>query len=79
MPIITCLGSDNIPRLRMGVGEKPHPSYDLADWVLSVFPAKELALLQDCFDCAWKGVEKILSKEFDAAMQICNSHTPAEN
>lgn len=76
--IITCMGTDAIPRLRMGVGEKPHPDYNLADWVLSVFPQKELTLLQGTFDCVWSGIEKILDGDFDAAMQICNSYTPAE-
>ena len=77
--IITCMGTDAIPRLRMGVGEKPHPDYDLADWVLSNFPPQELALLRGAFDAAWKGLEKILNQDFDGAMQICNSHLPTEH
>ena len=72
--IITCMGSDAFPRLRMGVGEKPHPDYNLADWVLSEFSKDELALLQGCFPAAKQGIEKILNGDFDAAMQICNSH-----
>ena len=32
--IIQHLGTDQFPRIRVGVGEKPHPDYDLADWVL---------------------------------------------
>ena len=77
--IITCMGTDAIPRLRMGVGEKPHPDYDLADWVLSNFPPQELALLRGAFDAAWKGLEKILNQDFDGAMQIWNSHLPTEH
>ena len=77
--IITCMGTDAIPRLRMGVGEKPHPDYDLADWVLSNFTKKEQELLFGCFDSAWQGIQKLLDGDFDGAMQICNSHTPAEN
>lgn len=77
--IITCLGTDAIPRLRMGVGEKPHPDYDLADWVLSNFTQKEMTLLQGTFDTVWQGLEKLLSDDFDTAMQICNSHTPKES
>ena len=73
--IITCMGSDAFPRLRMGVGEKPHPDYDLADWVLSEFRKEELALLQGCFPTAKSGIEKLLNGEFDTAVQICNSHT----
>lgn len=33
--IIASLGTDQFPRVKVGVGEKPHPDYDLADWVLS--------------------------------------------
>ena len=36
--IIQHLGSDQFPRIKIGVGDKPHPDYDLADWVLGKFP-----------------------------------------
>ena len=39
--IIADLGTQTFPRVRIGVGEKPHPDYDLADWVLSNFSAQE--------------------------------------
>ena len=35
--IIACLGSEELPRIRLGVGAPPHPDYDMADWVLSSF------------------------------------------
>ena len=35
--IIACLGSEEFPRIRLGVGAPPHPDYDMADWVLSTF------------------------------------------
>ena len=35
--IISCLGTDAFPRVRLGVGGPPHPDYDMADWVLSTF------------------------------------------
>ena len=72
--IITCMGSDAFPRLRMGVGEKPHPDYNLADWVLSEFGKEELARLKGCFSSAKDGIETLLRGDFDGAMQICNSH-----
>ena len=75
--IITCLGTDAIPRLRMGVGAKPHPDFDMADWVLSNFTKNETDLLMNCFDDAYAGIEKLLGGDFDGAMQICNSHSPA--
>ena len=43
--IIAELGSQDFPRVKIGVGAKPHPDYDLAAWVLSTFtPAEEKAL-----------------------------------
>lgn len=38
--IIELCGTDNIPRVKIGMGQKPHPEYDLADWVLSK-PSKD--------------------------------------
>ena len=37
--IISSLHSDSFPRVKVGVGAKPHPDYDLADWVLSLLKA----------------------------------------
>ena len=74
--IIACLGSEDFPRLRLGVGEKPHPDYDLAAWVLSDFSREEQAALFGTFECAWDGIGMILSGKFDDAMQHCNSHKP---
>ena len=76
--IITCLGTDAIPRLRMGVGEKPHPDYDLAAWVLSDFSKKEMELLAGTFPALRQGIEAMLDEKFDAAVQICNSYKPTE-
>ncbi len=39
--MIDQLGSQAFPRVKIGVGAKPHPDYDLADWVLSTFSAQE--------------------------------------
>ena len=39
--IISCIGSQDFPRVKIGVGAKPHPDYDLANWVLSNFTASE--------------------------------------
>ena len=45
--IISCLGSDQFPRVKIGVGAKPHPDYDLADWVLSTVSKTEWPDYQD--------------------------------
>ena len=75
--IITCLGTDAFPRLRMGVGEKPHPDYDLAAWVLSDFSQNEMKTLKEAFPTLRRGIEEILNNKFDNAVQLCNSHRPA--
>lgn len=66
------LNSDAYPRMKIGVGQKPHADYDLADWVLSAFSAEELKTLLDSHDTIAKGVEKILAGDIDGAMQLCN-------
>ncbi len=76
--IIRMLGTDNFPRLRLGVGEKPHPDYDLAAWVLSDFTAAEMKALTGTFPELTAGVELWLRGQFDGASQICNSHRPEE-
>ena len=50
--IISCLGTDQFPRIRIGVGQKPHPDYDLADWVLGRFPEADKKALEDRFEDA---------------------------
>jgi PTH1 family peptidyl-tRNA hydrolase len=51
--IIFLTGSDEYPRIKIGVGEKPHPDYDLAAWVLSKFSKQEApAILEAVRDAA---------------------------
>ena len=70
--IITLTSSDNFPRIRFGVGKKPHPDYDMADWVLGNFPEEDKKALFECFATSYAGLEKILAGDVDGAMQICN-------
>ena len=70
--IIYQLQSDNFPRVRVGVGVKPHPDYDLASWVLSPFPKEDAATLSASFDRIFDGVARILDGDLPAAMQLCN-------
>ncbi len=70
--IISELGTDAFPRIRMGVGQKPHPDYDMADWVLSTFAPTELEKLKAVFPVACDGIEQLLRGNLDAAMQVCN-------
>lgn len=57
--IIAELGSQDFPRVKIGVGGKPNPDYDLADWVLSGFSANEERVLSSA-----------LSRAADAALCI---------
>lgn len=55
--IISELGSQDFPRVKIGVGAKPSPEYDLADWVLSTFSAKEEKALSSALE---RGAEAAL-------------------
>lgn len=57
----------------MGVGKKPHPDYDLADWVLSNFSKDELKLMHDAAENAVGAVELMVNGEIDTAMSKYNS------
>ena len=70
--IIVQSGTEKIPRVRIGVGKKPHPDYDMADWVLGLFPENDRKVLPEVFDRAQAGVSKLLEGDLDGAMQICN-------
>ena len=72
--IIEHLGSEDFLRIRLGVGAKPHPDCDLADWVLSRFPPAESDALNSAVSCAADGVQKILTGDFEGAVQLCNSY-----
>ena len=71
--IIYLLNSDKFPRVKIGVGEKPNPNYDLGDWVLSKFTTDEQKILFDEFGQVMIGVEKIVSGDVDGAMAFCNT------
>ena len=73
--IIAELGSQDFPRVKIGVGAKPNPEFDLADWVLSSFSAKEekdlTFALENAADAALVIVEKGVS---EAANKFNGSH-----
>ncbi len=60
--IISQLGSDAFPRIKLGVGAPPHPDYDLADWVLGTFTKAEQETLTPCIDRACGAVSTILTQ-----------------
>lgn len=71
--IIYLTGKDNFPRIKIGVGNKPHPQFDLADWVLSPFKKDEEKPMLDAFGKASSAVELIVSGKTDEAMNKFNS------
>lgn len=66
--IIEHVGSQDFPRLKLGVGQKPNPEYDLADWVLGKFPEDDLAKLRSRLDDVYSAVELIIKGDIDTAM-----------
>lgn len=71
--IIYHLNSDQFPRIKVGCGKKPHPDYDLADWVLSEFKKDEQKALEPALENACKAVEFLVNDEIDKAMNLYNS------
>lgn len=70
--IIAHLNSQAFPRVKVGVGEKPHPDYDLAAWVLSRFTPQEKTKLDPALDNAAQAAVTLLSKGFQAAASQFN-------
>ena len=71
--IIYLSGSDAFPRIKMGVGAKPHPDYSLADWVLGHFKKDDAPALEQCFDNAVACLELMVQGKINEAMNKYNS------
>lgn len=71
--IIDYLQSDNFPRVKIGVGERPNPNYDLADWVLSTFKEDEKKAIREVASHCREIVELMLGGNVDKAMNLYNS------
>ena len=66
--IIQHLGTDQFPRIKIGVGEKPHPDYDMADWVLGKFPPADKKVIDEMVQKAAKAVEYYIKDGPEKAM-----------
>ena len=66
--IFQLLGTDDIMRVKIGVGAKPHPDYDLVDWVLGKFPKEDEENLSTALDNSVKAIEEIIKRGIDSAM-----------
>lgn len=66
--IIEHLDSENFPRVKLGVGAKPRPDYDLADWVLGTFSKEDAERMRQSYDKCPEIVSLIVEGKLDEAM-----------
>ena len=71
--IIYLSGSDQFPRIRVGIGKKPHPDYPLADWVLSAFSEEERGVFAETAKKVTEALELMLKGQTDKAMNQFNN------
>lgn len=70
--IILNLNSDSFPRIKIGVGAKPHPDYNLADWVLSPFLKDQAEALESSLSNAAAATVLLVQEKTDEAMNKYN-------
>ena len=66
--IIAHLPGDTFPRIKIGIGKKPNPEYNLADWVLGKMPESDIKALKARFDDIACAAEMIVANKIDDAM-----------
>ena len=71
--IIYHLNSDQFPRVKVGVGKKPDPEWDLADWVLSSFKKDEIVKLREVAEKMSDIISLMVDGNVDEAMNRYNS------
>ena len=71
--IIARLGTDQFPRIRLGVGVPPHPDYDMADWVLAAFKGQDAADMEAVAEKAACAVACYITEGADKAMNKFNT------
>ncbi len=70
--IIAQLGTQDFPRIRIGVGAPPHPDYDMADWVLSTFKNQDAEDMKAAAARAAQAAECYITQGPDRAMNLFN-------
>ncbi len=70
--IIACLGTEEFPRIRLGVGAPPHPDYDMADWVLSAFKGQDAEDMHAAAEKAAEAVKCYILHGPDKTMNLYN-------
>lgn len=71
--IISSLGTEEFPRVKIGVGKKPNADWDMVDWVLSEFPKADEKALNEALKNSVEAVKLIVAGEIDQAMNLYNS------
>ena len=66
--IISCLGSEDFPRVKIGVGKKPSADYDLVSWVLGEIPKEKQDEYTNSIKDAVGATLEIVSDGVDSAM-----------
>lgn len=70
--IIELSGTDNIPRVKIGMGQKPHPEYDLADWVLGKPNKEDKEKIDDAEKRAAEAIKLMVANDIGMAMNKFN-------
>lgn len=70
--IIAHLGTDQFPRIRIGVGAPPHPDYEVVDWVLATFKGQDAEEMQKAVGMAAEAVEYYIANGPDKTMNKYN-------
>ncbi len=70
--IIQHLGTENFPRIKVGIGQKPHPDMDLADYVLGKISKDDEIKLAKAIDTAVDTIGYMVNGQPNKAMEICN-------
>ena len=70
--IIDLTGSEDFLRIKLGVGKKPHPDYDLAKWVLGQFRPDDMSKLQDAISNTEEAIKLMVNDNVNEAMNKFN-------
>jgi len=71
--IISCLGSEDFPRVKIGVGKKPSADYDMVKWVLGELPPDKQNGFYNALENVVGAIEEIVLEGIDSAMNAFNS------
>ena len=70
--IIAKCGGEGFPRIKIGVGQKPHPDYAMAQWVLSTFKDQDAEQIRSAVQRAAQAVDAVITQGMDKAMNEYN-------